>query len=499
MEGQDICDILIETYNVNKFDNASKELKSALYEEAKKCCDAHRMEIYENKTDTIPLQTNKRNVLMKLIENHFDPMIQEPMPKFIAGPTTLTVHKSPDEKRMIYIFGEWHTGIKDCKMFQYEDDEKWNSDNPDKMTIDYFLHELMKTTSAYLDIYFEFPAFPKEKYGYYKHLSYGKINTHLRNLFEKFSKCINKVNSSRSSGECSLARIHYFDSRRINKGGYLFGLTDLDDLIEMVGGFKVQHGDNLNKSLVKEYVELVKTDKKVIEILNALGSSNEQEFKDFWIKQLSDNELNIKETKSGKYQDRGTIEEITIMNSIKDFTEKEIVRKAMSFKDTYIELVTTIFKESKRGGNKIIFYNAFEDFIDCIIKTSARTADAYLLARMFKDFDMTKMKTHANRDLTDQPNRAYNVIIYAGNSHAELCRRYLKEVAGFEEIASTGINNGEEVNCIDMETIPQPFFSTWTRSPSKEENYQSFIDMWNKYIDEHKHIMLTNLIQQKKS
>jgi hypothetical protein len=476
MEDQNICDILIETYNVNKFDNAENDLKIAVYEEAKKCSNApHEMEIYAKKEDTIPVETNKRNILMKLIENHFDPNIQQPMPKFIAGPTTLTVHKSPDEKRMIYIFGEWHSDVKDCNMFQYEEDEKWNNDNPDKMTIDYFLYELMKTTSAYLDIYFEFPAFPKEKYGYYEHLSYAKINYHLHNLFEKFKKCINKVNSSRSSGECSLARIHYFDSRRINRGGYLFGLTDIDNLVEIVDGLKVKYGD---KNLVKEYKKLVKTNKKFIEILYALWSEDEQEFKDFWIKQLTDNELNTKETKSGKYQDRGTKEEIEIMKSIKDFTEKEIVRKAMSFRDTYIELINTIVEKSEEpeeGGNEITFYNAFEDFIDCIIKTSARISDVYLLARMFKDFDMTKMKTHANRDITDQPNRAYNVIIYAGNSHSEFCRRYLKEVAGFEEIASTGTNKGKEVNCIDMRTIPQPFFSTWTRT---------WTDLWGKYIAE---------------
>ena len=502
MEGEDICDILIQTYNVNKFDKAPNELKDSLYKEAKKCCDAHRMQIYAKKGDTIPLETNKRDILMKLIENHFDPTIQQPMPKFISGPTNLTVHKSPDEKRMIYIFGEWHTGIKNCKMFQYEEEEKWNEENPDKMTIDHFLYELMKTTSAYLDIYFEFPAFPKEKYGYYKDLGYGKINSHLRNLFHKFKKCIN-VSSSRSQDDCALARVHYFDSRRINRGGYLFGLTDLDDLVEIVDGFKLQHGDNLNKRLVKEYLDLVKTDKKVDEVLNALGSENEQEFTDFWLKQIRDNELNIKETKSGKYEDRGTIEEIEIMNSIKDFMETEIVRKAMSFRDKYIELVTTIFKEFEPGGNKITFYNAFEDLIECIIKTSARTADVYLLARMLKNFDMTKMKTHANRDITDQPDKAYNIIIYAGDSHAELYRRYLKEIAGFEEIASTGksnYNEGEEIkHCIDMETIPQPFFSTWTRTPSKEEQYQSFIDMWNKYIDEHKHRMLTSLIQPKRS
>lgn len=488
MEDQNICDILIETYNVNKFDNAGKELKDAVYEEAKKCSNAHDMEIYAKKGDTIPVETNKRDILMKLIENHFDPSIQQPMPKFIAGPTTLTVHKSPDEKRMIYIFGEWHSDVKDCKMFQYEEEEKWNTDNPDKMTIDYFLYELMKTTSAYLDIYFEFPAFTKRARGYDPRFNFGPVNYHFRNLFQKFKKCINK-RESRSDDECALARVHYFDSRKIDIGGLIEGSTLVEELVYKVYDLKRKYQSNLYV-LNTEYIRMVKTDKKVIEVLNALGSSNEQEFKNFWIKQLSDNELNIKETKSGKkYEDRRTIEEIEIMNSIKDFMEKEIVRKATKYREKYIELVTAIYRESKRGGNIKIFYNAFEDLIQYIIKTSARTADVYLLSRMFKDFDMTKMKTHANDNLTDQPDKAYNVIIYAGNSHSKIYRRYLKDVAGFEEIASTGkskINKGEKrKHCIDMETIPQPFFSTWSRTPTEEEEeIRIFIDQMIKYISE---------------
>ena len=477
MEVQNICDILIETYNVNKFDSAATDLKDAVYKEAQRCSTTYPMKIYENKIDTFPIRENNRDILMKLVNNHFDPSIQQPMPKFISGPTTLTVHKSPDEKRMVYIFGEWHTGIKDCKMFQYEDDEKWNSDNPDKMTIDHFLYELMKTTSAYLDIYFEFPSFKKIMLGYYLDLTIGEVNDHLYNLFEKFKKCINKF-ESRSKDDCSLARVHYFDSRITYLGGWFEGSTILEELVEKVAHLKRKYGTNL-AILNTEYIYVVETDKKVIEVLNALASDNEQDFTDFWKKQLSDNELNIKETKSGKYQDRGTIEEIETMNTIKSFMEREIVRKAMMYREKYIELVNKIFRESKQGGHIQIFYNAFEDLIQYIIKTSARSADLYLLARLFKDFDMTKMKTHANYDLTDQPDKAYNVIIYAGDSHAEIYRRYLKEIGGFEEIASTGkseINEGDEIkHCINMRRIPQPFFSTWTQTPTKEEEEQSYI------------------------
>ena len=168
------------------------------------------------------------------------------------------------------------------------------------------------------------------------------------------------------------------------------------------------------------------------------------------------------------------------MKSIKDFMEKEIKIRAMGYRTKYIELVTTIFGKSTRKEikndqkNKDIVCEALEEIIDYAIDTSVIVADIYLLARIFKDFDMTKMKTHANY-ISDQPDKAYNIIIYAGEYHARLYRRYLKEVAGFEKIASTGESDINHPDCIDMRTIPQPFFSTWS---------QPWEDLWSKYIVE---------------
>jgi hypothetical protein len=391
------------------------------------------------------------------------------MPQFIAGPTTLTVHKSPDEKRMIYIFGESHSDIKDCRMFKDEEDEKWNNDNPDKMTIDHFLYELMKTTSAYLDIYFEFifPEIGFPKIGFPEECHNGPINSHMDNLFQKFKKCIHE---SRSKDDCSLARVHYFDSRRrIYNGESIQGSSIVDKLIEKINYFKIIY-NHAKLPLIQEYKEIVRTDDNMHQILYYLWTQDEEEFKDFWIK-LLDNELNIKQTKSGKYEDRATTQEIEIMTRIKSFMETEIVRIAMKYREIYTKLtyaIVTMVKE--RNEEDELFYDAFEVLIEYITKPSARIADVYLLARLFKDFDMTKMNTHAN-DVTDQPAKAYNVIIYAGDSHSETYRSFLKDIAGFEEIASSGkFKEGEIIkHCIDMRRIPQPFFSTWTRTPTKEE------------------------------
>jgi hypothetical protein len=444
-----ICDLLIKTYNVNKIDSALIELKDALRDRAIKCCN-------EN-----PKNPTERIILKKLINNYFNPKIQQPKPKYIAGPITLTVHESLDKERIVYIFGEVHTDVKNCKMFQDKEDkedkedEKWNEENPDKMTIDFFLYELMKTTTAYLDIYIEFAAFEKTMGGYYSYFSGGPPNTHIDNLFKKFKKCIelpSKSTSSRSTGDCELARVHFFDSRMINSKD---GATDVFVLIEKI--FYLQRNFPEN---IKEYIELRK---KYKHILNSLREKDEKNYLDFWKKELR-TKLNIKETKSGPYESRASIKERQIMEKIKDFTEKEIERKAKRYRNKFKELVTTIFESEKN------IIDAFKSLNAYMIDTNSTVADVYLLARMFKDFDMTKIKTHAN-NITDQPDKAYNVIIYAGEGHSTIYRRYLKQ-NGFKRIARTGKDDTDAKNCIDMRRIP-PFFSKL-----------SWKDLWGKYIAE---------------
>lgn len=449
-DNETVIKTLIETYNVNKINRADEELKDALYEEAKKD-DTYRvkinpMEIYNKQEELV--KTNERTILKKLIKNHFDPDVVKPMPKFIGGPTTLTVHKSPDEKRMVYIFGEQHTNIHNCSMFENEQDKqnkKWNKKNLNKMTIDYFLYELMKTTSAYLDIYFEIPAFEKEQHGYHPDFQLSRTdNFHLNNLLKKFKYCIGK---SRSIKDCALARVHFFDARYKDNKGQLGFLTDVNKL-----AIKSYHLEHQKLSYIIDFI------KENIVILKSLGEeSTDESFKEFWIKQLNNNELITKETKSGKDA-----------KIIKHIMEKVIVEKAMNYRDKFKELVTDIFEESKKKSvNKKKLVNVFDDLAKCITDITIIFADIYLLARLFKDFDMTKIETHGNF-ITDQPSKAHNVIIYAGETHSRLYRHFLNNVAGFEQIASTGkFEEKHNKHCINMETIPQPFFSTWTKTSEK--------------------------------
>jgi len=67
----------------------------------------------------------------------------------------------------------------------------------------------------------------------------------------------------------------------------------------------------------------------------------------------------------------------------------------------------------------------------------------------------------------DQPDKAHNIIIYAGNSHSDIYRKFLTSI-GFNQISKTGeLDN----TCIDMKKIKQPFFSEW---PPKKKKFSIF-------------------------
>jgi hypothetical protein len=104
--------------------------------------------------------------------------------------------------------------------------------------------------------------------------------------------------------------------------------------------------------------------------------------------------------------------------------------------------------------------DAFKNTTKYIVFLNCLIADTYTLARIFKDF--------GNKDLPiDQPDKAHNIIIYAGNSHSDIYRKFLKSI-GFIQISKTGeLDN----TCIDMKKIRQPFFSEW---PPKKKKFSIF-------------------------
>ena len=60
----------------------------------------------------------------------------------------------------------------------------------------------------------------------------------------------------------------------------------------------------------------------------------------------------------------------------------------------------------------------------------------------------------------DEPEKPHNIIIYAGNAHADRCRKFLEDVASFKRLEQNTVENPIRAkNCLDMTGITQPLFS----------------------------------------
>ena len=125
---QNVVDMIIETYDPKILDDpmiTPEDIKQAFYEFA----------------ETENALGGPRKVLAELISNHKNGE-QKPMPEFIGGPFSLTCHWSEEYKKMIYIFGEYHTNKADCSEFP-------------NMLVENFIYELIDKTDVFIDIFLE--------------------------------------------------------------------------------------------------------------------------------------------------------------------------------------------------------------------------------------------------------------------------------------------------------------------------------------------------------
>ncbi len=79
--------------------------------------------------------------------------------------------------------------------------------------------------------------------------------------------------------------------------------------------------------------------------------------------------------------------------------------------------------------------------------------DMYLLCRLFVTYDITK------REENHYPSEQKNIIIYAGNKHSQLYRKFIL----FSKFSTININSNvgkfeDSDNCLNMAGIHQPFF-----------------------------------------
>lgn len=452
-----LCKELTDTYNTNVLDNEKNKL---IQEEFMKTATQYR-------------DSGKgKSVLMNLIYNHFSPDVKKPEPLFIGGPMDLTVHWSKTHKKIIYIFGEHHSGKIDCFRFTKKTDIESDVPGAKIMSAEYFFKELSRTTDCFIDFLFEIPATEMKSKGYHDDFDpyIGKKNIRLSKLFDNFKGCINYP--TRSEKICRLSRVHYFDSRYSDKGSEFKGENILSSFRIEIQNI-ITHLDP--SAYAVAYKRLLEQKSEFIQIFVQFNSSNDRNILQFLISQVKQNKYINKEL--GRFDANNKFRLL-----IDEFIQEENKTIMDTYKLLWKKESETILKFMSQSGKDSPTITEFENSVshiyNSLIGVNTIVSDAYLLSRLFKNFDLTRMEEKAYQGATDQPAKATNVIIYAGSSHADKYRLFLKNKLGFEQIAETGLKkniSSRFMHCIDMKTIPQPFFNSWPPVGYIDKQTKAFI------------------------
>jgi len=432
---KNVVDMIIETYDPKILDNpkiTTKALQQAFYEFA----------------ETENALGGPRKVLAELISNHKNG-VQKPMPQFIGGSFSLTCHWSEEYKKMIYIFGEFHTNTADCSEFPVYQNTS--------MLVEDFIYELIDKTDVFIDIFLEVNSMKRKENEYD---SYDGISSSrsISQLFDKLKKCIQY--NTRHDNACRLARVNYVDVRGINNNkyndfySYIFNIYNvnyyhtkyIDELFEDYNEDKIskdqfdQLEQQKNKETFDEIKNIIDLNNKKFKLFSDLKSDNVE---NFWLEQMYKNEYVEHELKK--------ITDENLRQKIKDFFEYNIRTLVYSNKQNWIDNIAIIL-DKKTTMNDYLTSVRFV-FGPCNTLL-ALIVDMYTICRMFKDFDIEK-KPYEGADDKDQPKRANNIIIYTGDIHSIFYRKFLDEMQ-FEKI----IAKSQSLSCIDLRNFPLPFFST---------------------------------------
>jgi hypothetical protein len=424
------CEQLTSTYNTNILDYEDKSVQDEFLK------------------FSLKNRNNKgfKNVLMELICNHYDKRVKKPKAEFIGGPKTLSIHWHPVYKKMIYIFGEWHSNNVDCDKFEKD---------PNTILIEDYLYNLMLTTDVFLDIYFEFLSY---KNGEYERELYvpGRTNE----LFKKFRKCLQY--NTRSDASCQLARVHYFDIR----GNDIYEKNPVIDIFWVIEQLRIYTDNKTIEEACSSFKLLLTKYPEVIILLKELQKNKKIVCK-FIEKQLEENPYIKKEFDKIAHNQLKT----SILTFYADLLSKETIRIL-----SYIKEDILIILNHEKESDDILFNSIYR--IELLFGSAmVYFSDVYLLGRMFKDFDMSEMEEKAYAGSTDQPINAHNIIIYCGNEHANSYRDFLSTI-GFNDIEHTGDlkedisnqNPNTPKNCLDMRKIQQPFFTYKFVEPTKNSS-----------------------------
>ena len=459
---------LIKTYNASVIKKFPSQLKNAL---GKLCFEQAQL------TEDIPeWRGGKRTVLAKLIENHQKKPDERPIANYIIGPMNISCHWSKHYEKMIYIFGEYHQNSNECY-------EKTYSEGPQHI-IDY-LKQYFLHTHAFIDFYLEMCGFVSPGYSFRFDNLVNRLNI-MRSIFQK---CVDPQTRN-TDQDCYLSRMHYFD---IREGTVKGGVNPISIFVQqanlvwiMLGRDHIQEWEGNEEW--KRYDMITAFVRNNSSILKVFSKATEEQkaYEEFWHSQIKNFPLIQKEL--------GRVHPPEIKKVIEDFIKKEldgyiqnrVERKDLSESSKYIlDLCTVDVKKSKDDMEKhirdvnekttlLLLRGHLEKIITICIKSNALVVDGYLLARLFKKFNINTEKEEKRRS-TDEPEEAHNIIIYAGNLHSQIYRKFLKElkiedptdkskfISAFQDSGHAGpIDDPKQPKfCIDMTHFKQPLFSIW--------------------------------------
>jgi hypothetical protein len=349
-------------------------------------------------------------------------MASHPSTNIISGPSSLTVHYNPEDDKIIYIFGEWHSRDSICSA---------RSPTP----IYRYLENLFRTTPTPIDLYIE------------SSLEFRLLEDPAVTQQEDIEMIVYLIGEQLNVyNHLPMVRSHYTDPRL----GYDNGYTNLSVYGPVNWSLKNEwRKDNERESFIRArdlFFEFI-------------GMRTLKDFISYTIQVIEQNDNLVSKELSRSYK-RKEIREFAVMRTRVIY--EELYEKAMEILTSSLQVTV---EGDLRGSLPLQenIYKSIHPLRRFVMSMEAIFFDVYLLSRMFKRFG-TEIREDKSPLFTPEPT---NMIIYVGNEHANPVREFLHTQRYIE--VEWSIAKGND-NCIDIHKISQPFFSAlWEEAEIVED------------------------------
>ena len=201
----------------------------------------------------------------------------------------------------------------------------------------------------------------------------------------------------------------------------------------------IQHQPN-KEIIAKEYLDM----------LNIFLNGNEEDVIKFWMILIDSNYYVNKELTNLQTTDNEIAEQIKMFFTV--FIRETVSSQFLTIKEN----VKIIYSAS----DPYTFVNSINQVSIFCGNLLCNICDIYNMCRVFKSFNIENPDKlpHLLAVVGDQPKKTHNIIIYAGEYHCNIYRKFLKDTGEFKLIAE--VNNLDTADaCIDVRFFPKPFFS----------------------------------------